>query len=64
MTDVENGTRFTQEYGDIDERFYSSVESALEELATLLRGEAVQNILLIALTVYSFKKTGKSKPMA
>ena len=40
MTYVENGTRFTREYGDIDERFYSSVESALDELATLLRGEA------------------------
>ena len=40
MTCVENGTRFTQEYGDIDERFYRSVESALEELAGLLRGEA------------------------
>ena len=40
MTYVENGTRFTHEYGDIDERFYRSVESALEELAALLRGEA------------------------
>jgi hypothetical protein len=40
MTYVENGTRFTREYGDIDERFYRSVESALEELAGLLRGEA------------------------
>jgi len=40
MNYVEDGTRFTQEYGDIDERFYSSVESALEDLATLLRGEA------------------------
>lgn len=37
---VENGTRFTREYGDIDERFYDSMESALRELATLLRGEA------------------------
>ena len=37
---VENGTRFTCEYGDIDERFYNSIESALAELATLLRGEA------------------------
>jgi hypothetical protein len=27
-------------YGDIDERFYRSVESALDELAALLRGEA------------------------
>ena len=40
MTYVENGTRFTHECGDIGERFYSSVESALDELATLLRGEA------------------------
>jgi predicted DNA-binding protein len=40
MTYVENGTRFTHEYGDIDERFYSSVESVLDELATLLRGKA------------------------
>jgi len=40
MTYVENGTRFTHQYGDIDERFYNSVESALVELAALLRGEA------------------------
>ncbi|MDZ4165486.1 MAG: hypothetical protein U1C55_10190 [Smithellaceae bacterium] len=40
MTYVENGARFTREFGDIDERFYDSVESALEELAALLRGEA------------------------
>ena len=40
MTYVENGTRFTHEFGDIDERFYNSVESVLEELAALLRGEA------------------------
>jgi hypothetical protein len=38
MTYVENGTRFTHEFGDIDERFYDSMESALEELAALLRG--------------------------
>lgn len=40
MTYVENGTRFTREYGDIDERFYDSMESALQELATLLHAEA------------------------
>lgn len=40
MTYVENGTRFTDQYGDIDERFYNSLESALTELATLLRGNA------------------------
>jgi hypothetical protein len=39
MSYVESGVRFTHEYGDIDERFYSSVESALDELAALLRGE-------------------------
>ncbi|MEI7774877.1 MAG: hypothetical protein WCK17_08880, partial [Verrucomicrobiota bacterium] len=40
MTYVESGTEFTCQYGDIGERFYSSVESALDELATLLRSEA------------------------
>jgi hypothetical protein len=40
MTYVESGARFTRQYGDIDERFYSSVESALDELAALLRGDA------------------------
>ena len=39
MTYVENGASFTHEYGDIDERFYNSVESVLDELAILLRGE-------------------------
>ncbi|MFM8983457.1 MAG: hypothetical protein ACKOLA_11240 [Spartobacteria bacterium] len=39
MTYVENGVEFTNEYGDIDERFYDSVESALENLAKLLRAE-------------------------
>jgi len=40
MTYVENGVKFTNEYGDIDDRFYSSMESALGELAALIRGEA------------------------
>ena len=40
MTYVENGLKFTNEYGDVNERFYSSVESALEELAALFRGDA------------------------
>ena len=40
MTYVENGAKFTNQYGDIDERFYSSVESTLDELAALLQGEA------------------------
>ncbi|MEO7318241.1 MAG: hypothetical protein ABIZ56_04550 [Chthoniobacteraceae bacterium] len=36
MTYVEKGAEFTNEYGDMDERFYSSIESALDELAALL----------------------------
>jgi hypothetical protein len=40
MTYVEQGAEFTHDYGDIDERFYNSVESALDELATLLLHEA------------------------
>ena len=40
MTYVETGAEFTNEYGDIDERFYSSIESALDELAALLYGDA------------------------
>ncbi|MGH9881978.1 MAG: hypothetical protein ACRD6N_11135 [Pyrinomonadaceae bacterium] len=40
MTYVEQGAEFTHDYGDIDERFYNSVESALDELAALLHNEA------------------------
>jgi hypothetical protein len=40
MTYVEQGAEFTHDYGDIDERFYNSVESALDELAALLQDEA------------------------
>lgn len=40
MTYVENGADFTRQFGDIDERFYNSVESALAELTSLLRHEA------------------------
>jgi hypothetical protein len=40
MTYVENGAQFTREYGDIDERFYSSLESALAELSALFYREA------------------------
>jgi len=40
MTYVENGTQFTHLYGDINEPFYRSVESALNELSVLLCGEA------------------------
>ena len=39
MTYVENGVEFTNQYGDIDERFYNSIESALSEVAAMLRGE-------------------------
>lgn len=42
MSYVENGVEFTNQYGDIDERFYNSVESVLDELAALLRGAARQ----------------------
>jgi hypothetical protein len=40
MTYVENGARFTHEYGDMEERFYDSMDSAIEELSALLLGEA------------------------
>lgn len=40
MTFVEKGAEYTHEYGDIDERYYNSVESALDELAALLITEA------------------------
>jgi hypothetical protein len=40
MTYVENGVEFTNQYGDIDERFYNSIESALSEVSVMLRGEA------------------------
>jgi hypothetical protein len=40
MTYVENGAQFTREYGDIDEPFYNSLESALAELSALLHREA------------------------
>lgn len=40
LTYVESGTEFTRQYGGIDERFYNSLESALDELAALLLGKA------------------------
>ena len=40
LTYVENGTRFTCEYGGIDEPFYNSLDSVLAELARLLINEA------------------------
>ena len=39
LTYVENGTEFTQQFGDINEAYYNSLESALNELAALLCGE-------------------------
>jgi hypothetical protein len=36
---VENGTEFTQQFGDINEAYYNSLESALNELVALLCGE-------------------------
>lgn len=43
---VENGTGFTAEFGDIDEPFYSSLESAVEEMKALLfrEGKATYQI--------------------
>ena len=40
MTYVENGASFACDFGNSDERFYNSMESALDELADLLHGEA------------------------
>lgn len=40
MTYVETGVRYTNDHGDINERFYSNVELALGELAAQLRGDA------------------------
>lgn len=39
LTYVENGTEFTHEFGDINESFYNSLESALNEMAQLLMRE-------------------------
>ncbi len=40
MTYVEQRAEFTHDYGDINEQFYNSLESALDELASLLYGDA------------------------
>ena len=39
LTFVENGTEFTLEFGDINEAFYSSLDSVLDEMVKLLRTE-------------------------
>ena len=39
---VENGTEFTREFGDINESFYNSLESVLNEMAQLLMGAGAE----------------------
>lgn len=39
LTYVENGTRFTCDFGDINEAYYNSLESVLHEMTQLLRNE-------------------------
>ena len=43
LTYVENGTEFTRQFGDINEAYYNSLESVLNELAGLLRGKGREN---------------------
>lgn len=42
LTYVENGTKFTHEFGDINDAFYNSLESVLNEMAELLLGEGAK----------------------
>lgn len=42
LTYVENGTEFTHEFGDINEPFYNSLESVLNEMAQLLMREGTE----------------------
>ena len=42
LTYVENGTKFTHEFGDINESFYNSLESVLTEMAQLLMREGTE----------------------
>ncbi len=37
LTYIENGTEFTSQFGDINEPFYNSLESVLDEMVSLLR---------------------------
>ncbi|MFA6561447.1 MAG: hypothetical protein WCV00_06015 [Verrucomicrobiia bacterium] len=39
LTYVENGTEFTREFGDINEAYYNSMESVLDEMVKLLLKE-------------------------
>jgi len=48
LTYSEAGSEFTNEFGDIDERFYASLCSALDELADLLRSEGKEAWLHVA----------------
>ena len=36
LTFVENGTKFTREFGDINQAYYSSLESVMNEMSVLL----------------------------
>ena len=42
LTYVENGTAFTNQYGDIDEPFYNSLDSVLAQTVQLLREEGAE----------------------
>ena len=37
LTYVENGVKFTNEYGDIDEKFYDKIGEMLEKFCILLK---------------------------
>lgn len=43
LTYVENGTGFTREFGDINESFYNSLESVLNEMVRLLLCESPES---------------------
>jgi hypothetical protein len=42
LTYVENGTEFTREFGDINEAYYNSLESVMDEMAGLLCKEGAE----------------------
>ncbi len=44
LSSVEAGTRFTNSFGDINEAFYTCLESALGEMADLLCAPAGQSL--------------------
>jgi hypothetical protein len=47
LTYVESGTEYTNEYGDIDDPFYSSLISVAEEAAEMLRSPAGRTFYLV-----------------